>query len=588
MTKRVKTTFSTLREILVEEQTEILKVAGLLMIPSILTKITGQMFTLLAAAQLGTKSSALNEFLLASTFPELLANILLVGAVGAVVIPIFVEVKEKHGKERFLRVYNTVINVSLLIFALVTAGIILFADKLFPLIVEYVMRPTEPLSAESIVTIVAMMRFMMLPMLILGLSVFVTSGLNVYQRFLVPQLAPLFYNLGRIFGVFILIPITNQSPWALAVGVLIGSLLHLLIQIPLARHVGLRYQPVINTEDPQVRKLFRISLPRTFALASEQIGFTTSDFIAGGLGRISLSAFYFANSLAMVIPTIFGYTFAVASFPTLASLYANKEKEQMSALIVRTVNQIVFLALPFVITMMVLRLPLVRLVYGLLPGTEFDRESTAIVAWVLLFWSVGMIFAALKWFLYRVFYVAKNTITPLVISIFALVVLVNLAYMLSNLFSHSDVFSITEIPFAIGYLFERAEGRAAVGGLALAASIVYILEFAMLLWLVNKHVVRMSMRDMLGGIAVKLLPAGTMAALMYFMYKTWDKLALPIDAERGFVGSTTVNLLILTMITVVTSFMVYYLLCLLLQVEDLRILRRFLNPVFRIGGVRIS
>lgn len=588
MTDRVKHTWNNIKDVLLNEQTEILKVAGLLMIPTVLTKITGQLFNLLAAAQLGTDSKALNEFLLASAFPEMIANILLLGVISAVVIPIFVNVKEKHGREQFLRVYNTVINVSLIAFGIVTGLIILYADKLFPFVLDYIIRPTEYPSVESIVNIVNMMKVLMLPMFILGVSVFITSGLNVYQRFLVPQLAPLFYNLGRIFGVFILIPLLDKSPWALVFGGIIGAVLHLLIQVPLARYVRLEYQPVIDLESEDSRRLFRVALPRAFALASEQIGMTLVDFISSGLSKIALPAMFYATSLATIVPTLFGYTFAVASFPSLSSLYAQKDYFRVNEMIVKTVNQIIFLSLPVVTAMLVLRLPIVRLTYGLIPGTEFGRESTAVVAWVLLFFSFGLIFCAAKWYLYRVFYVAHNTVTPLILSILALVSSVVLSVLLSNFLSHSDLFSISHINWDLSNLFTRGDGRAGVGGISLALSITYIMEFVLLLFLIDKLVVKLNWREFFGGIARKTIPSIAMAAVMFLMYKMWDRLALPIDAVPGFSGSTTLNLFVLTMITLLTSFMVYYLLCFLFQVEELKILRRFLNPVFRIGGLSIK
>ncbi|MCA9379109.1 hypothetical protein KC640_01650, partial [Candidatus Dojkabacteria bacterium] len=399
MTQTVRSTINNIKELLIKEQTEILKAAGLLMLPSILTKITGQLFNLLAASKLPLESKALNEFLLASALPEMVANILLLGVISAVVIPIFVEVKEKHGRERFLRVYNTIFNISVVAFTAAAVFVILFADRIFPFFLTYVIRPEVMPDPASVGNIVSMMRFLMIPMLILGISVFITSGLNVYQRFFVPQLAPLFYNVGRIFGVFVLIPLLHQSPWAFVIGTLIGSILHLLVQLPLARYLKLSYLPVMDLHDEYTRKMFRVSFPRSISLAAEQVAITVQEFIAGGLSNISLPAFYFASSLALVIPTLFGYTFSVASFPLLSSLYSQERFQEVGELVTKTLNQILFLSLPFVIAAMILRLPVVRLVYGVLPDTEFNRESSVAVAWILLFFSVGLVFTAMKWYL---------------------------------------------------------------------------------------------------------------------------------------------------------------------------------------------
>jgi len=590
MTERVRQTIKNLTDLLSKEQTEILKIASLLMIPSLLTKITGQVYYVLTATQLGTQQP-LRDFQLANTLPEMLANILLTGAISTLVIPFLIERKEKDGTEKFLRLYNSFMNLAFMMFIIMGIVLILFGDSIFPWVLQNVIRPaaSEYPSPDSIANIVNMMKFLMLPELILGISVFVSSGLNVYNRFFVPQLAPLFYNLGRIFGVFILLPLLDKSPWALVYGVLIGAVLHLVIQLPLVRMLGLHYEPIIDFHDRQVWVFIRTSAPRVLAYAADTISFALSQFIASGLGQAAISVFIYANAIALVIPAIFGYPFSVASFPTLSTMYTRKDFAGMNQIIVQTINQIFFLSIPFVLGLIILRLPIVRLVYGLLPNTEFRRDDTAMVAWTMLFFAFGVIFTACQWYMYRIFYVAKNTFIPLLIAFMSLVVTYVLSLLFSNLFSHLDTLQFSSIDwFNLQSWLVRGDGAAAVGGVAFAISVVSIYEFFLLLWLIHKFIVRIDFRHLLGELGRKLIPTAAAGALMYFMFKTWDVLAFPIDAQPGFTGSTTLNLFVLTTITTFTSFMVYYLLCFLFQVEDLRILRRFLNPIFRLGGFSIK
>jgi hypothetical protein len=154
--------------------------------------------------------------------------------------------------------------------------------------------------------------------------------------------------------------------------------------------------------------------------------------------------------------------------------------------------------------------------------------------------------------------------------------------------SHSNTLSFSGLDLSLQSWLTRGDGTAAVGGVALAISVVSIYEFFLLIWLIHKFVVKIDFRHLYGELARKLIPTIVSGALMFFMYKTWDILTFPIDAKPGFSGSTTLNLFILTSLTVATTFMVYYLLCFLFQVEDLKILRRFLNPVFKLGGFSIK
>lgn len=589
MTKRIRRTIRNLTDLLTKEQTEILKTAGLLMVPALLTKLTGQIYQVLVATQLGT-SVSIDQFNLAETIPEAILNILLLGVVGVVVIPIFIEAKEKEGEKRFLHIYNSIVNFALVSFIAVTIVLILFAHELFPVLVHRLGASAtwDRLTPSQIDEVISMMQFLMIPNLILAISVLLSSALNVYQRFIVPHLAPLFYNLGRVLAVFVLLPLMNKSPWALVLGILMGSILHLAVQWPLGRMLNIYYIPVFDITDKYVRRIFRIAIPRGIAFATEVVSITILRLLAAGLGLGAISVFDYANSLALVIPTLFGSSFAIASFPTMSKLYSKGNMQELSTIVVRTVNQIFFLSLPFIITLIILRLPAVRLVYGLLPNTAFDREATLMVAWTVLFLAIGVMFVGAKWFLYRLFYVANNTVTPMLISIASLIVTVILAVLLSNLFSHQPSFALRDVDLRIDNLWTFGGGKAAVGGLALAFSIANILEFIVLLILVHYKVVPINISALLIGFSKKLMPAGVMTVLMYFMYRTWDTLTFPIDAHPEFTGSTTINLVILTSITVATCFMVYYLLCYIFQVEELKVLRIFLNPLFKLAGVEIK
>ncbi len=618
MTKRILNTLNGLRDLLTKEQTQILKVAGMLMVPALLTKITGLLVGLLTANKLG-RGSVFETFLYANELPSFLAEIILTGAISTLVIPIFIQAKEES-EEVFFRFYSTVINLLLGAFTVIALFVILFASPIFDFTVEHIINPAEdtclypyyydkaefarrenlPLTDPkncvnfSGSQIVTLMQALMLPQLILGMSVFVASGLNVYNRFLLPQLAPLFYNVGRIFGVMVLLPISQTnpgdpgSPWALVAGVYTGSVLHLIIQLPLARMLGLHYKFEIDLSISYLKNFFAVSIPRLIAYSADSFGLVLNKLIISGFSAGFLSTMFYAQSLANMVPGVIGYAFSVASFPTLSRLYAQKRFAEINDIVINMLNQIIFLAAPIILALIVLRLPIVRLAYGLGAGTDFDRLDTAIVGWTLLFFAIGIVFTTTKWYLYRLFYVAQNTVVPFFVSFFSLGLTIVLTIMLGNLFSHADQFAINRIPLTFNNLFTAGEGLAAIGGAALAISITAFIEFIILLILVNQVVVKLDFSHLFTSFLRKFWPIVLSGALMYLMYTIWDTFSLPIDASESFAGSTTVNLLLLTGVTTATTFMVYYLLCHLFGVEELKILRRILNPIFKLGGIYIK
>lgn len=573
--------------ILSKEQTVILETAFFSMIPILLTKITGQFFNLLAASYFGTNNPGWNEFLLASSIPDMLTNVLLGGAIGSIIIPTLISCRKKNGLEEFFKLYSSIINAAILMFSVISLILALTADIIFPLFLQVLIPGKVDLSTQDISQIISMMRVLLIPQIILGVSVLISSGLNIYNRYIVPQLAPLFFNFGRILGLIILVPLMNYSPWAIVIGVLAGSILHLAVQIPLFRSVGLKYKFVLKW-NYYLKQIFLISLPRTFALMSENIALTFNDFLAYKIG--GLASLNYANSLSLVIPSLFGATFAYASFTTLSELFEEDDRHKVQSIIIKTLNEMLFLALPFVITLLILRIAVVRLAFGLLPNTRLDLEGTYQIAWVLLWFATGHIFICGKWFMYRVFYAAKNSTIPFVISTISLVVTIVLGILFTNLFSHNTDYSILGTNFSLTNLFTRGDGAPAVGGIALGMSIAYSLEFFALLIIFHFFKYKVNFRSLIKTSVKKFIAGAVMFVTMYIIYKTWNVLtmALPVSAGSGYTGSTTINLALLTTITVITSFLVYYLVCLLLKVEELRILKKYLNPIFRLGGIGIK
>lgn len=558
------------------------------MLPVLLTKITGQLYSLIAASYFGTNDTGWNKFLLASSIPDLISNILITGAIGAVVIPILISAKKREGKEMFLHVYGSMINVALVLFGIVSLFLIVFADQIFPFLLK-LLGAEIPGGPEDIAEIIQMMRVLLLPQLILAVSVFVSNGLNVYNRYIVPQLAPLLFNIGRITAVVILVPLMNYSPWAIVIGVFLGSFLHLLIQLPLAHHVGLRFSLGFDYSNQYIRELIRISIPRTFAVASEHIALTFNDFLAYAVNGVA--ALNFANSLSLVVPQLFAFTFAYASFTKLSEHFEDGDWANVQSIIIKTMNEMLFLALPFVVTILVLRVPIVRLTFGLLPNTRLDLEGTYQIAWTLMMFAVGHIFVCGKWFMYRVFYANKETKIPLLIAGISLVITIVLGILFTNLFSHNTQYSLSGTHISLNNFLTRDTGNPAVGGIALGMSIAYSFEFFALILIFQFYRMKLNLRRLFRGFAKKLVAGAAMGAVMYFMFKTWDivSFSLPTSTTyNAFTGSTTLNLFFLTIITVVTSFLVYYAVCLLFNVSELKILKKYINPVFRIGGLRID
>lgn len=560
----VKRTFNNITNVLLRKQTEIMSVASMLMIIGIVTKVFGLLFNSVAAGYLGPQ--AYSSFVSASILPELISQITLFGGVSASILPILSRALDQDGESRFFRVFSTLINFSLILFTIISVVIIIFADNLLPWFISEVVRPTDAIPATQMLDMVQMLRVLMLPQVVLGISIYLTTALNIYDRFLVPQLAPLFYNIGRIMAVFILLPILGQSPWVLVWGTLIGAVIHLAIQVPVVAHVGIRYLPVIDLRDSYLRKIGTVAVPRVTAISVEEFGRTIDKLIAFSLTSNSLGLYNLATLIASVPLSIFGTSFATASFPSLSKAFNKEDKELAGQIFLKIANQILFFSLPAGILLLVLRVPLARLTYGIF-GSGIGFLETYSIAWIILFFAPGVVFESLRTFLYRSFYAAHDTVRPLFISICVMVTGAITGILFTNYLSHFDTFAIREMHFELSYFLSKGTGNAAVGGLSLSSSLVFTIEaFVLIIWM-NKRYLHMTWGEVFKPMLKKLVAGLIMTLSCYLIYKIWAGLE---DTER------TVYLMILTITTTSAALMIYIGTSWFFNISEVRVFINFL------------
>lgn len=527
-----------------KEQPSILSASASMMFLMLFAKILGLATKTIAVSQLGTEKYGI--FIAANTVPEILSTLLIFGTITSVIIPILVEVRQKEGHKAFERLFNSIVNSGLIAFTLAAVLVAVTADKVTPFVIEKT-NPVTPFTTEQISQITDMMRWLLIPQIILGVSSFLSSTLNVFKRFIIPQIAPIFYNLGILFGVTVLIPLLDGSSWGITWGVLIGSILHLAIQIPLGLHLNIRYRPMIDIYSKKLREAIVIGLPRIISLAADQIAIGVDRFIAIGLGAAPLGAYHLAVSMVSIPFSLFSNTFSVAALPHLSEEFAKNDYGNFKNIFSRVFQQILFLTVPVAMVLLVLRLPLVRLLYGIFGG-EFSWQNTLMVAWVTFFFTIGLIPEVLNVFLNRAFYSIHDTVRPLFIGLFTVVGGIVTGILFTNYFSHFPDFSLKILRWEPDYFLTKGDGVAAVGGLALSSSLIYTLSFVFLLFLLIRRVGNFSIKTFWLPMLKKVLFGMVMAVLMYFLFRSWD---VVLDTAK------TINVLILTVSTVVPGYSIY-------------------------------
>lgn len=566
----VKKTISSIRSILTREQNEILSAAAMLMVLLFATKIVGMVFLSLVSSQFGS-SAELDLFYLASAVPETITNIILLGAISGSIIPVLVKIKEKEGDEKFSSSFSTIMNIGMLLFIFLSVLVMIFAKYTVPFAVEITQRSGD-LSPEDIKNVILMTRILLIPQIILGASAFLSSGLNIHHRFIIPQLAPLLYNLGKIIGLIFLIPIVDEKVWALVWGTLIGAVLHLLIQIPLWRQLKIGYRFLyINLRDKNFVEAFKLGFPRVLGLSVEEVARIADTLISFSLTVGSLASYQYALRLTAIPLNLFGTSYAIASFPSLSRLWSNGSKVEFEILVRKIINQVLFLALPVSGLFIILRVPIVRLVYGILGGS-FTWADTLQVSWVLMFFAIGISLETLRTTLFRVYFAIHNSIVPLISSVFVLIFGVITGILLTNYFSNFYEFSILKITFDSSYFFNRSDGPLAVGGLALSSSLVFSAEFFLLLFILRYKKVITNLRGLGKEMFIKLIATLIMMMSAYAMAKVWEGI---LQTDR------TLQVILLTATTALMSFGIYIITCKIFHIEEVNVFMRFVIRTFK-------
>lgn len=398
------------------EHSNILSAAFIIMIAVFLSALLGVLRNRLLISNFYETKELLDVYWAAFRLPDMIFQLLVVGALSAAFIPVFSDMIAKD-KEEANRVASSIINFVVFVLLILAAGIFIFARPLSELI-------TSGFTSEQIDLMANLTRVMIVAQIFFGYSSFLTGIIQSHKRFLLPALSPLLYNLGIIAGIVFLSD--SIGIYAPAVGVVVGAFLHLLVQLPLTRTLGFHH--LFTSWDfrhPKVVEMLRLMFPRTLALSVTQIEQTAMVFFATSLPSGSLTMINIAQQLSNLPVRLFGMPIGQASLPFFAKEKAQNELEKLVQMVSNTFLEILYLALPASVIILVLRIPFVRMAYG---AKEFPWSATVMTGKIVAILAIGIVARAISHLLIRVFYALHNTKTPFFIGVIASFINIALNY----------------------------------------------------------------------------------------------------------------------------------------------------------------
>ena len=460
------------------------RAAGVVSLATLASRVLGLVREQIFAAFFGA-GFAVDAFQVAFRIPNLLRDLFAEGAMSAAFVPTLTRVQEREGPEAAMRLANLVVNFLLVVVSSICLFGILFAHVLVP-----IMAPgfgTVPGKLE----LTTVMTQIMTPFLLLvALAAAAMGILNTRRVFFIPAIAPTMLNLALIASGFVIAPFCPRFGLepivGMAIGVLLGGLGQLLIQVPALRQQGYRWRPEVSFRDPGVLRIVSLMAPAAVGLAATQVNIFVNTFLASLLPQGSVSWLNYAYRLMQLPIGLFGVAIATVTLAEVSRHAARREMPELKRTISFSLRFGLFLTLPATMLLIALAHPIVALLYQHGRFTASDSIETAQALWA---YAAGLsAFSAVR-VLVPVYYSLGMTRIPVTISFITIGIniVLNLALM--------------------GPLQHR--------GLALATSIASVLNFVLLFEVLRRKIGPLGGR-VLARSAAKIFLASVLAALAAF------------------------------------------------------------------------
>ncbi|MFN8541051.1 MAG: murein biosynthesis integral membrane protein MurJ, partial [Thermomicrobiales bacterium] len=387
----------------------------------VIGRILGLGRDILIARQFGT-GPEIAAYYAAFRVPDFIFLMVMSGAFGSAFVPVFTGYLEHNQLRKAWRLASNVMTLMVEWYALAALVVFALADPL----VRFIVAPD--FAPETQDQTVVLTRILLLSPFFLGLGAASKSLLETHNRFTLPAYAPVVYNAAGVGGALFLAP--RYGVKGLAWGIVLGSLLHVLLQLPGLVAIGMRYSFLPKPVADGVRQVGRLLVPRIVGQAAFQINFTlVLTTLASRLGETPTSALNYGYQLMMLPHGLLAISVSTVIFPLMARQYAQRQFESLKATFGDALRPLFFLTIPASAALAILARPIVQSIYQ---RGSFSAESTLLVADVLPYFAAGLVALALVETSARAFYAMHDTRTPLVASLATIAVNLILAVILLN------------------------------------------------------------------------------------------------------------------------------------------------------------
>lgn len=470
------------------EKKQITKATGVMGAATALSRVAGLIRDMVVASMFGAGFGT-DAFFMAFTIPNLLRRFFAEGSLTAAFVPTFADVYHREGEDEAKRVVHICWTFLLIIMAFVVALGVLCS----PLIVKGIGFGFSSVQGKLALTN-HLNRIMFPYIFFVSLLALITGVLNVLGHFFIPALSPLFLNLAMITCALVLAPHFAVPITALAVGVLLGGLIQVLIQIPVLRRKGFHLRFDFHFRHPSVLRVARLMLPGIAGVAIYQINVVVSRVLASFLPEGSVSFLYYGQRLFEFPQGIFIVSLAQAVLPAMSRQAALGDQEGMKESLRFALALIVLVTLPAAVGLILCAVPVYSLFFMRGAFTFADVHKTALA---LAAFAPGLVFVGVSRVVVPTFYAMKDTKTPVWVSFWTLLVNAGLGLLLMGPYLHV--------------------------GLAAALTLATVFNSLVLLFVLRRKVGPLGLRAVLNSVG-RILPAtALMGGVVWYIlgYGAW-------------------------------------------------------------------
>ena len=382
----------------------------------------------------------LDTFNAANNLPDVLFALISGGALAMAFIPLMSEYLTTKGRAAAWDLFSRVANLAFLVTGSIAIFVAIFAKP----IVNAEVGIAPGFGPEQRQLLAALMQLNLIGTVIFSISGLVMASLQANQHFLFPALAPIMYNVGQIFGAIYLVP--RFGIRGLVYGVILGAVLHLLIQIPAMFKYEFKWTPALDLRHSGLIEALKLLAPRLLTMFGIQLIVIARDNLASRLDQVGAVTSLTYGWMIMQVPeTLLGTAIATAMLPTLAEFAARADWRGFHAAIERALRVLIALTLPIAAVMAAGIHPLVRAVFG------FDPATTTLITWTTRAYLLTLTGYSIQEIAARSFYARKEPVVPLYTVLLRLAIFIGIGILGITIFKRigAPIIAFAEIALLI-------------------------------------------------------------------------------------------------------------------------------------------